>query len=624
MKKLFFLGAAFAVGLSFTACSSDKDEVAASGTGEVGGNNYIAIDINLPSNPASMTRADDNGGQVTFDDGLATEYEVKDATLLVFDKSSKAFKQAFNLSADAFSTSGTDKQVTSHGTKIIQMVGSNVVAGDLALVVLNNNGLFTLEGNSIKIGGTTFAGDFSAFATTTASTTGLDASAMVGGSSKGFFMANAPLANKPGSTTTAIAAGCEMQVLVPITTLFKTYEDAFAGEADQIYVERGMAKVTMTQAITTATMKNSKLSDNSSLSATIDGWTLDNCNKTSYFVRSTDGHSDFLGLHTLASGGVYRYIGNSAITYPSQPAYPYRSYFAKGTNYDGISDLNTVTGASDFKTSFGENYPQYCFENTFPVSKQTILNTTLVQLKVTAKAGSTAVDLFTAGGNKTVIYNEAGIKGLIQEAVYDYLVANDLVKSGTLNSKDISVTLDTYDATALLTNVVLEYAASVGDATIKGAAFTSNADGTSGTFTQTVKDEVKKKGAIYKYTGGVSYYNIRIKHFGDNLTPWNNGEYATGYAPQNYDATTDNTTAAKIAKIYPNATDGRQANNYLGRYGVLRNNWYNLKVNTINYLGDPVPHTGNWPDTPDDEMENYITFQINILSWAKREQAADL
>ena len=96
MKKLFFLGALFAVGLGFTACSSDKDSVA-EGTNPIenGGGNYLAISINLPtvSNP-NMTRAednddvaDDNNGQVTYKDGLDTEWAVNDATLLIFKAS---------------------------------------------------------------------------------------------------------------------------------------------------------------------------------------------------------------------------------------------------------------------------------------------------------------------------------------------------------------------------------------------------------------------------------------------------------------------------------------------------------------------------------------------------------
>ena len=117
---------------------------------------------------------------------------------------------------------------------------------------------------------------------------------------------------------------------------------------------------------------------------------------------------------------------------------------------------------------------------------------------------------------------------------------------------------------------------------------------------------LSETGDILKYVSGISYYNIRIKHFGDLLTPWKNLETAQ--------PTTGN--------IYPTANAD---NNYLGRYGVLRNNWYNLKVNSIRSLGEATPHTATWTDTPDDELDNYISFQINILSWAKHvTQNADL
>ena len=622
MKKSMFFGALFAAGMLMTACSSENDVVENNlPAGENGGNNYIAISINLPSASNGMTRAgDDNSGQVTFDDGLSAEYAVNDATLIIFDKDTKEFKQAFNLSSSGFTTDDTDKQVTSHGTKIIQMVGSSVVANDLALVILNHNGLFTLEGNSIKFGGTAFTGDFDAFWQKTASTAALNANSMTGA---GFFMANAPLVDKQGSTTTA-PTGAAIQVLSPIRTLFRTYDEANAGTPDQIYVERGVAKVTMEKTISTSTMKSSKLDGTGALTASVDGWTLDNCNKTSYLVRSTNGHANFINLHSLVSGGVYRYIGNAPITYPVQPTYPYRSYFSKSTNYDGTSDLVTVTGEGDFKTTFGNENPQYCFENTFPVSKQTVKNTTLVQLKVTAKSGGSAQDLYIAGGNKTIVYTETSLKTLIANAVYNHIVAQHFVVdgTGTFSATDITVNLGTFDATAKMNNdITLTYSTTSG-ADLAAGAFTEGTQGKSGTFTTTVRDAVLAMGDIYKYTGGVSYYNIRIKHFGDILTPWNNGEFKSGYAPKNYTST--DATSVKIDNIYPAADDSRQDNNYLGRYGVLRNNWYNLKVNSINYLGDPIPHSGEWPDTPDDEMENYITFQINILSWAKREQGADL
>lgn len=105
-----------------------------------------------------------------------------------------------------------------------------------------------------------------------------------------------------------------------------------------------------------------------------------------------------------------------------------------------------------------------------------------------------------------------------------------------------------------------------------------------------------------------------IKHFGDGLTPWNKDEYG--------DATNAPVSSTEINKIYPEGSDNRSDANYLGRYGVVRNNWYELSVNKVLRPGSPVI---NSPSTnPDDELNSYISVSINILSWAKRKQNVDL
>lgn len=76
---------------------------------------------------------------------------------------------------------------------------------------------------------------------------------------------------------------------------------------------------------------------------------------------------------------------------------------------------------------------------------------------------------------------------------------------------------------------------------------------------QAIMDGIK----VATYENGISYYPVRIKHFGDDLTPWKSSEKPLP---------TVNTGA------YPTAN---QAANYLGRYGVLRNNWYNIDVTGI-------------------------------------------
>ena len=90
-------------------------------------------------------------------------------------------------------------------------------------------------------------------------------------------------------------------------------------------------------------------------------------------------------------------------------------------------------------------------------------------------------------------------------------------------------------------------------------------------------------------------------------------------APWNISATSTPTTA----EAYPNA-DGKAENNWLGRYGMVRNNWYDVNVSAFRKLGKPaLPALDVTKDKdPDDKKtsEEWIAFKINILSWAKRTQ----
>ena len=104
---------------------------------------------------------------------------------------------------------------------------------------------------------------------------------------------------------------------------------------------------------------------------------------------------------------------------------------------------------------------------------------------------------------------------------------------------------------------------------------------------------LSKAAGISTYLNGEAYYIARIKHFNE-MTSWTPG---TGYGIDN--------------------------DKFLGRYGVLRNNWYELSVNKVSGLGYPdVPEVK--PTLPDDENDQYISVSVKILSWAKRSQKIDL
>ena len=583
MKKLSFLMMAVA-GILFAACSSDKDVAEGSqNPGEVAGEQYLAFNINLPSSP--VMRAADNGTGTDLDDGLPSEYTVRNAILLVFDGTAASddaatFKSAYEISTQPWNTNA-DSHVTETSKKVIQEV-SGVVGNDLMLIILNNNNIVTVDGTGVKVNGATFSGTYADFRKKTATAAALGASEMI---SNGFYMANAVLANEPGSTKsgTAPTTAFAVKTLVPITNIFKTHAEAEAGAADEIYVERGMAKVTVKQNAAKA------MSGVSALNWQITGWTIDNTNTTSYLVRSTDNVDTYKGLNSQADPATegyknYRFMGNTAITTGS-PTYKYRTYFAEDPNFSTDASLKQAT-LSDYKATFGNDNPQYCFENTFDVAHQNENQTTLVRLEVTATVGTNpAENLFTIGDVKSTYFTNTTLIEKIQERAYDYLNENGLI-TGTFASTDLTVSLGTLAA---------------GEITIASITTTKGSELVGGALPANIIDKTFDYlgGKIYCYEGGKSYFTVRIKHFGDVMTPW-----------------ADGVAGVDIGHIYP-ATD--QANNYLGRYGVLRNNWYDIDVTDVAFLGDATPkdHTG----VTDDEIKAFIAFKINVLAWAKRTQS---
>ena len=194
----------------------------------------------------------------------------------------------------------------------------------------------------------------------------------------------------------------------------------------------------------------------------------------------------------------------------------------------------------------------------------------------------------------TTLYSQANLDNLVKNAIItnaDVVAAN----GGTApNAADITLTYSTDPDSK--GEVKVEGI----DLTLTGgAALSADAVKYSAILTA-VNNTVKN---ITKYVGGYVYYPVRIKHFGDELTPW----------AQAYDA---NITTGKI---YP-ATNKEER--YLGRYGVVRNNWYELEVNSIKGIGYAV--IPPYKTDPDDVLDQYISVKINVLSWAKRTQKEDL
>lgn len=565
------------------SCSSNNELVnGGNGSGEnESGVGYASFSINLPT--TSGTRADSDP---TFEDGNTDEYKVNDATLLIFKKGSteKEGDYTFVESAELGSMAPWQKPnpdetgVTTHAKITAKLESVNKTDKNFALVLLNNG-----TGTNAKVAMPSVGEKFSTWNAT--------ATDKFAKPENGFYMANAPLFKDNNVTT-----------LVPIesTKIYPTEEEAAKNAATDIYVERGLAKVTLK----TGKAATGETDDNYMVTGvtyqgdkvTISNWALDVTNKKAFPIHNVDGlnedenYADIWSNTTTPSptnnATTQRFVDNIATSAK-------RVYWGKDPNYDKD---NLCTDNSEGKTARETEFnyvanadvatapdkPLYCLENTFNLANMKQGQTTRVVFKATYKPASLpdGETTFYKIGKNTAIWSEADLVKEIKAAVAS-------VFSGVTTDK-ITVNLDAEDnkITAAGTHYIAAVNITVADVT------TITPENITAINTQLGLNETKKVG-ISTYAGGESYYIARIKHFGDVLTPWSSGGYGS-----------DNLS-------------------FLGRYGMLRNNWYELTVSSVSGPGYPsVPEVK--PNTPDDEDDKYISVSVKILKWAKRSQSVDL
>mgnify|MGYP002623061917 CR=1 FL=1 len=618
-------------GMLFAACSSDKDVAEGPQNLDLNGKTegYFKINLNLPTAPMVSMRAWGESN-TTLSDGLPVEYGINSLILLLFDGASESaatLKQVINLTnAQAAITDDNPNQITTKGEYVAKL--KTAPTGKLfAMAVVNGTGnIEMVNETSISLRGTTTSScTISDLQDALASSSSVKSNGFVytSGGTNYFFMTNAVLSNEQGGTVAPTTAAGNMHILAPVDAkfIYETEDDATAGTAaTDIYVERGVAKVT----IASASLGTDALTDNTTkLSASLDGWCLDNTNKSSYVVRQVPTANIWnLTSKATLSGDKYRFVGGNSVdaVYGSTAA-GYRTYWAADPNYESDYDaanFSTATYDADKVTTIGSNTPLYCLENTFDVAHQTYQNTTraIVGVKLTSDDS----EFYVMGADRKTLYTEADVKDQI---VTDLLTSSiflswwDTYGTGTLAGSEVGVTWSSSGAGVItVTKITIPKANIDASSEMSGSdlvidASSTNIDGKD--LSAVVSTINGKLSNVERFEGGIAYYAIRIQHFGDALTPWNNGEFMTGYAP----------AESTIAKIYPDATDGRQTANYLGRYGMVRNNWYELEIGDILKVGSStVPTLTNHPD--DDLDDLYIKARINILSWAKRTQSWNL
>lgn len=591
MKKQFGLPLMLASALAFSACSSD--DVADTGNGSLtdftnGG--YVKMAINMPTVKSSEGAF--KGVNDGYQDGTPEEYAVNNTTVIMFqgnNENDAIFHSAYNIT-DTWNPALTPNGQISSILKLTKKVNEPAIGSNLyALVVVNNNGLLSVgPDHKLTVGSDDFTGNFTDFKNKLATATSVSGTDFSGA---GLFMANAPLSKGTGGTAKSDG---------PVTTLVNLTSDvsptataAEAKPAAHIYIERGVAKVTFVRPKTDASFTTDAFSNGKGVATvtyTMDGWNLDITNKSSFLVRHVN--PDWNAYKTDITGvtvtNPFRFVGHTEVH-----DVLYRTYWAEDPNYNSTpaGAFNTVTSVDDINKPFGEYNPLYCLENTFNVDNQNQDATTRAIVRVKVTIDGVAGDFYTVNGGKTTLYSKTNLDNLVKNAIItnaDVVTAN----GGTApNATDITLR---YSAAPDANGEV-----KVEGIDLTGVDLSANAVKYNAILTA-VNNTVKN---ITKYVNGYVYYPVRIKHFGDELTPW----------AQAYDA---NITTVKI---YP-ATNKEER--YLGRYGVVRNNWYELEVNSIKGIGYAVIPPAN--NVPDDVLDQYISVKINILSWAKRSQSEDL
>ena len=394
-----------------------------------------------------------------------------------------------------------------------------------------------------------------------------------------FYMANAPLKGTASPTTL---------VTINKENIYSSKEKAEAGtSAATVYVERGVAKMSVTDP-TTKTVIDKATNKTTQSTVEFNNWALDITNKKTYAVHNIDGLStDFSDIWTTP-----RFIGTNS-----------RVYWGKDPNYNlaelNVNDkkrkeeFNFIDATSKIDKDFGETNPVYCLENTFNLDNMYQGQTTRVIFKATYTpkddAGNPLADkdgTFYTIGNMTTILKAAALETAVNTAATSVLPGCTVDYTNLKQEGSHVITLtDIKDST--------------------GKTLVAGTDYNGKTGTQIVKEINDKLGlidgaghaeamvGINTYLRGVTYYIARVKHFG-SLTPWNSGE-----------------------------SYGTDNGKYLGRYGMLRNNWYDLTVGNVYGPGYPgVPPVD--PTQPDDENEKYLSVSVKILSWAKRSDTVDL
>lgn len=666
MKKLSFSMFAMA-GLLLASCA-DKDVIAESGgQGEGLSEGYIALAINLPT--TSTTRAiNDN-----FDDGLDGEeyfeYKVNSCALLFFEGSNEATAKLFSaqqvLMTNLDETPDVDNDnVTTTYQYVTKVSGRSAGSKLYALALLNYTDVMSFDtdgaptfnkvrnasGNyenkkiGVGISGATLS-DIRELITN------LSLDKLIGADKKNFFMTNAVLSTMPGgsignpaTSSSDVTAGRFQLAELDPDKIYDSEDKAKRNPAGEIFVERAVAKATLSLQ---ETYKNTTGLTFGNIS-----WTLDNMEPTTYVFRNPGDESYISYTSDGLENEYYRFVSHTPTTYNtalvSNPFY--RTYWCIDPQYDDSNMQITVPASGDTPAQknsvgmlpyttwggLGVNNPQYCFENTFDVKHQSYRNTTRAIIKVELTGDK--AHFFTVNGGSEIYTTEDDATSFVKNQIIKLTDVETIFKDNLKDDTDYEITADDFKFTFARNTETGQYeltAVTLADNVASKDVFKDDNTLESeianlfkiedGKYNENIIiSNANNSIVIFEYKN-VMYYEARFQHFAGTSSdptnaffdsaPWNSWESEA--------AGVTNPATGTTSEAYPSYS----AKNYLGRYGMVRNNWYDVEVTAFTNIGYPeipsvkVKNPGyDDPDTPDDKLEDNIAVRIHVLSWAKRMQ----
>lgn len=602
-----------------TACHSDHDTLEEVPAVDIlsrfnaKGEAYLTVQIPLGS--AAMSRT-------TFDDGVNGEWKVKDVYILMFagtSESTAKFASAYKVETPSLSLSAL-QQVTA--TVTITIHDANLNTGDklYPFVVVNNNSS-AITTTTFPATSVTFANGGSSVTLTGGSSTFADfadANVTIANYVDGdgyFLMTNATLAD--GNTTSATLF--HLPEMSP-NYFFPTESESRGNPAAHICVERLAAKTTVEDGITYSAGEASILGNNYAKFASTDlSFALDNYNTKSYAYRH------------LSAVSYPRFVETVPVT-PHAPL-AYRTYWGEDINYNNLTtNLTNYTNVSPTWKAMGTS--EYCAENTFDVEHMQDNYTTSVLVRLQLNGGGNFYTTSVTGSDIVFQppHTEISEEGTSAEASFSPVrhspcqsAANTFRSAVVTYDGTNTATIDDYLRTWLVeqSSALRTWLRNYAGNEPKHLRITFSNNATTGRATATLSQTAQTSGStgytqfegmkaslqsllngltLYYYQSGYCYYRVLIRHFDDTQTPWSSTA-----------AMEDNTTLW----VYGNGTDTYN-NDYLGRYGMVRNNWYDISITSVTHIGSPIipPLTTD----ADDKVEQLLNATLSISGWEAHDQ----